>query len=305
MGKSSAFKFFDSPDIFSLLDLRIRFGRITAVEEYRNFCSVFFNQSEKEAETYYGHIQVGGFLKDSDYTKSWGLFSPPTENSCCLVATLQGRHFLLMTLPPLNLPEGTFEKWRSDTSLNVNRLPIATEDKRKDTITTNNNDDLVKKGELFLRSSGIADLLLDYIGNILFDTHKQFTIRIGDRNSTTNKISTPELQLDIGRVVDTVGEELVDSNNKKIKVKLNLVDKVTETINEDGDVEIKNSNTTVTIKSDGTIELGASALEKMVKGETFKTFFNSHIHPTPAGPSSAPTILMSDAQLSTKNKVGA
>lgn len=51
--------------------------------------------------------------------------------------------------------------------------------------------------------------------------------------------------------------------------------------------------------------IGEGALEKIIKGETFQTFFNSHVHPTAAtGSPSPPTVPMSATQLSQKNKVG-
>ena len=40
------------------------------------------------------------------------------------------------------------------------------------------------------------------------------------------------------------------------------------------------------------IELGETALQSLVKGEAFLSLFNSHTHPTPAGPSGFPVPLM-------------
>ncbi len=42
------------------------------------------------------------------------------------------------------------------------------------------------------------------------------------------------------------------------------------------------------------IELGEAAVEKLVKGNTFLTLFNSHTHPTPVGPSGTPIPTMVD-----------
>lgn len=58
----------------------------------------------------------------------------------------------------------------------------------------------------------------------------------------------------------------------------------------------------IIIISSGDIELGENAIEKLVKGESFKTFFNSHKHTSPMGPTGIPINLMSDTQLSEKNK---
>jgi hypothetical protein len=66
-------------------------------------------------------------------------------------------------------------------------------------------------------------------------------------------------------------------------------------INKDGEIDIKSSTT---------VQIGKETFEKIVKGETFQTFFNNHIHPSPAGPTSPPTIPMSDSELSQNVKVG-
>jgi hypothetical protein len=50
------------------------------------------------------------------------------------------------------------------------------------------------------------------------------------------------------------------------------------------------------------IELGKNAIEALVKGDSFLTFFNSHIHATPAGPSAPPTVPMTDVLLSQVSK---
>lgn len=42
------------------------------------------------------------------------------------------------------------------------------------------------------------------------------------------------------------------------------------------------------------IELGEAAVEKLIKGNTFLTLFNSHTHPTPVGPSGTPIPTMVD-----------
>lgn len=67
------------------------------------------------------------------------------------------------------------------------------------------------------------------------------------------------------------------------------------------DNEITMDGNTVVVNSDN-IELGENAAEALVKGNTFLSFFNSHVHATPAGPSAPPTIPMSQAQLSSVSK---
>ena len=49
----------------------------------------------------------------------------------------------------------------------------------------------------------------------------------------------------------------------------------------------------VIVKSQN-IELGEAAVEKLIKGNTFLTLFNSHTHPTPVGPSGTPIPTMID-----------
>ena len=51
----------------------------------------------------------------------------------------------------------------------------------------------------------------------------------------------------------------------------------------------------VIVKSQN-IELGEAAIEKLVLGSTFLTFFNAHTHPTGVGPSGVPIVPMTDPQ---------
>jgi len=83
------------------------------------------------------------------------------------------------------------------------------------------------------------------------------------------------------------------------------------TFDDDGEVVLlKNGNgkSELRFEQDGTvvvtaekIKLGADASEKVVLGDTFMQFFNSHTHPTGVGPSGPPTQPMSSSQLSSKN----
>lgn len=239
----------------SLMDkLRVRFGVITSVNESKNTCEIFLGSSESSVTAVYSHPYSSN--GNVDIENAWGIFGPPTKDSVALVLTFWGLNYILGIFPPDNVPEGTFETWRDNKGLNVNRLPIAESDKRDDAISTNNNDDLVKRGELFLRSSGLADILLDYIGNILLDTHKQITFRIGDRDSD-NKISTPEIQVDVGRIVDDDGASTTD----KVKIKVYSVSGTTQTekasltIDENGKIDISNEEITINFNDDGDISI--------------------------------------------------
>lgn len=60
-----------------------------------------------------------------------------------------------------------------------------------------------------------------------------------------------------------------------------------------GDDEIRMENKKVIVNSSN-IELGEAAIEKIIKGSTFLTLFNSHTHPTPVGPSGTPIPVMVD-----------
>ena len=99
--------------------------------------------------------------------------------------------------------------------------------------------------------------------------------------------------------------------------KINITQKSDITITCEGEVKIKSSKDTsidcknANIKSSGKtivdspkIELGKGAAESVIKGDVFKSYFDTHMHPTPAGPSSPPIIKMPDISLSkiTKTK---
>jgi len=83
------------------------------------------------------------------------------------------------------------------------------------------------------------------------------------------------------------------------------------TFDDDGEVVlVRNGNgkSAVRFEQDGTvvltaekIKLGANASEKVVLGDTFMQFFNTHTHPTGVGPSGPPVQPMTPSQLSTKN----
>lgn len=61
-----------------------------------------------------------------------------------------------------------------------------------------------------------------------------------------------------------------------------------------GDDEIRMEGQKVIVNSKN-IELGEKATEKLVLGNTFLQFFNTHTHPTPVGPSGVPVVPMQDA----------
>jgi uncharacterized protein involved in type VI secretion and phage assembly len=66
-----------------------------------------------------------------------------------------------------------------------------------------------------------------------------------------------------------------------------------------GEISIR-STSSVKIEAAGKVEIGKGATEALVKGQQFMALFNSHIHPTPRGPSGPPQVPMTPAQLSQK-----
>jgi len=77
-----------------------------------------------------------------------------------------------------------------------------------------------------------------------------------------------------------------DSERLRIVLKLN---------DDEVRMEKQGANQKVIVKSQN-IELGEAAIEKLVLGSTFLTFFNTHTHPTGVGPSGVPVVPMTDPQ---------
>jgi hypothetical protein len=156
-----------------------------------------------------------------------------------ITLTIQnGFTYVLATLPPHT--KELFEKWVDESRFKMNRLPIKDSEKRQDGL----NEELLKWGEIFLRSSGLADIFLDYYGRILLESQKQITLNIGDRD-TDNKITSPELTVSFGRIVDSSGELKKDADSKNIKVEINVIGKTTITVNEDGGVKINSDDVNI------------------------------------------------------------
>jgi uncharacterized protein involved in type VI secretion and phage assembly len=82
------------------------------------------------------------------------------------------------------------------------------------------------------------------------------------------------------------------------------------TFDDDGEVILLangNGKSSIRFEQDGSvvikaekIKLGSSASEKVVLGDTFMQFFNTHTHPTGVGPSGPPTQPMQSSHLSSK-----
>lgn len=82
------------------------------------------------------------------------------------------------------------------------------------------------------------------------------------------------------------------------------------TFDDDGEVVLLangNGKSSIRFEQDGTvviaaeaIKLGSSATEKLVLGDAFMQFFNTHTHPTGVGPSGPPTQPMASNHLSAR-----
>jgi hypothetical protein len=79
---------------------------------------------------------------------------------------------------------------------------------------------------------------------------------------------------------------------------INITAQGNTTITTTGNTSITSSGNTVI---DGTlIDLGANAVESVIKGTSFMAYFNTHTHATVLGPSSPPIVPMPPNTLSTK-----
>ena len=119
-----------------------------------------------------------------------------------------------------------------------------------------------KNGSMVLKDASGANITLDADGK---------KIIIEDANNN---------QL----IMDSSGVSVVDSNGNKIEMAAS-------------GVTVKGQQ--IVLK--GTqVMLGGEGGEPVIKGTSFMTFFNTHMHGTGVGPSTPPTVPMTPAQLSTK-----
>ena len=274
--------------------VRLKVGRVQDIDIENNKALVKVSDEPGDSyDCYVSHpLANNGDETASEASKrysAWGIFGFPSVNSYVLIFQIQNQiAFILATIPP----RLGYTLWREQNKLKMNRIPIATADKRQEDQDRGISEDLLKWGEVLMRSVGLGDIMLDYKGNVLVDTSKQTTIRVGDRDSD-NKISSPELTISVGRVVDSNGAEKTLGGRK---IKIEILDDSNNPI-----IQIDEDNKVVITSSD--IKLGSnSATEPMVLGNSFKAIYDAHIHPTPAGPSSPPVVPMPTTNLSTKIK---
>jgi uncharacterized protein involved in type VI secretion and phage assembly len=88
-------------------------------------------------------------------------------------------------------------------------------------------------------------------------------------------------------------EVLLDDGAKEIRITTAEGGNVTVTAT--GEIKLKAEKVTVEAN---TIDLGGGATQRAVLGDALKAAFDSHLHPTPNGPSSAPTVPLPDGVLS-------
>lgn len=98
-----------------------------------------------------------------------------------------------------------------------------------------------------------------------------------------------------------------DNKGNKIELVQNSNDALNISVT--GNVNINCTNANITAANTATIEasnvkLGQSAIESVIKGDTFSAFYNTHTHisAAPGSPTSTPVVPMTAAQLSSKVK---
>ena len=115
----------------------------------------------------------------------------------------------------------------------------------------------------------------------------QFPFVVGKLQKEVERIDVTE------QSIITYNEHTVTFNTDNIEIK-----------HKNGNSYIKIESDTITIEGSSTIKLGENASESIIKGDTFKTFFDAHIHTSasPGSPTTAPTILIPSTLLSQKSK---
>jgi len=225
------------PELYEDHDINLKIGLVDSIDTTKNIAYVVYSfigtPVEAKMNQVFPNIGDQSSSTPEDYKHyAWGVFGTISKNSLVLTATIQnGLTYIITTLPPSTAD--LISNWRNESKLKMNRLPIKDDDKRDDKL----DDDILKWGELFFRSSGLADIFIDYIGRILLESPKQITFKIGDRDDD-NKITSPELTVSFGRIVDDDGEELTDVDDKKVKVQIKSATKTLVSINEDNNINI-------------------------------------------------------------------
>jgi hypothetical protein len=210
-------------------------------------------------------------FKDANNKKRvYGQFHNFYKGAIVLGVHLKRSQFRIIFSIIQTLDQGQYQQLIHDTRRGVKRLPIKNTLKR-DFDTSAKTDlmdvDIVKWGEYLVYSSGLAAFLMDYVGNVLFETEKELHIKVGDRNTTTGIIDNAEIDIAIGRVLEedssagAIEDKTLSGKNTKVKIDVNTVsgglvkNKFNLTVNADGDCTINNTNVNITINADGTIDI--------------------------------------------------
>lgn len=144
----------------------------------------------------------------------------------------------------------------------------------------------------------------DNDGNIIDPTQGTTTIQVEKDGSFQIGNTTITFRLDKNGDATLTANKDINLNangNINIIVKGNAsLQCVNANVNASGDAEVKAAGT-ATIEGK-TVKLGEAAAESVIKGDTFKKYQDSHIHPTPVGPTGPPVTPMPPGTLSKKVK---
>jgi hypothetical protein len=239
---SSIFKSMSEKDSL----VRLKYGVVEAIDPATNLASVKYSKIPGDYVRnawIQGVFQNTGDQSASDANQrfmAWGIFGLVSVKSMVLTFEIGGQiPFILCAVPP-RLGYG---KWQDENKVKMNRVPIAAADQRAEDTDRGISDDLLKWGEILMRSSGLGDVYIDYKGNIVLDTSAQVTIRIGTRDAN-NKITSPDTEVSFGKILTTGGAEKTYSS-KKVKVEI-IYKNAFIRILDDGQVNV-NGNLTVDV----------------------------------------------------------
>lgn len=205
-------------------------------------------------------------------TSGAGNFSIPKKNSIVRVTFDNGKIYTPIYHNNLNYSNELIEKI-SESYQNSHVLVYDT------AFNINETGDNTREGEhikiLFTENEG---LMIDY-----GTTEGQNIINIKPDNSLEIKNPNGDsvVMLNDGNITFThSGKFIVNSdNNTEINCKNAIVNCENVKLNASTETHVNSPR----------IKLGEQAAESIMKGDTFKTIFDSHIHPTGVGPSGPPT----------------
>jgi hypothetical protein len=131
----------------------------------------------------------------------------------------------------------------------------------------------------------------------------------GTKISISDRVLDKGSELSYDNLYELIDEDLLEPKAYRIKHSTGTVVLISNTGEVTLDLSsLNDSHQTVTILSKNviiegsSILLGKDAAESLVKGDSFKTLYDSHIHMTGAGPSGQPTVLMDSTHLSNVSK---